>query len=366
MFKKYMTLFIIAMIGALTLLSTACLGGDDDDIDPDDLSKTELAVFLFCEDGDCDENDWDFDSDTDTWTYEGDEITLVVPDNYVASAKDNCYTAGDSTRVEEAMVAEGDDEEDCPGTAVVEDDTSDDETSRPTDPNGPNFPPILHHDDTCPPEDSAEGGCSFDVGVHGDQIGLGFGVTVDWPEGGIPDQNGRCDLVILTPGWYENLHLMDGRFEVYTIGSDRTGWIENLATQRADEQTGDYKCPQKSYSDIPVWTSDTNSPPDNVNWQASDAQPNTSSDVQPQGNTDQTQGQNTGSTCNDDPATVNGCARRGEGTFNAGEAVYGYEITLASGDSRTDCFMQSAPTAGTVNDGVINPWKDEVANARAC
>ena len=238
-----------------------------------------------------------------------------------------------------------------------------------------NFPPALHHFGDCPPQTAAIGGCSVDVGVHSDQIGLVFGVVVDWPKGNKEDATGRCDLVILNPGWYEDLHLVDGRFEVYAIGSDRAGWIKNLGEQRAKEQQDNYNCSAKSFGDIPQWSSDIKSPPTGVNFQGptsgtqQPAAQNTptpssgSSQAQPQpAAAPQTQGGQPSSTCE----TVNCKERRGAGTFSAGEAVYGYSIRLNSGTTHSQCWLENAAAGGTVTDGVINPWKTEVASVRRC
>jgi hypothetical protein len=64
---------------------------------------------------------------------------------------------------------------------------------------------------------------------------------------------------------------------------------------------------------------------------------------------------------------VNGLTRRetGQGNtlaFNPGEMVYGWWIVLV--DGRTcdggNCFLTSAPVAGTVTSGVVNPWTTEI------
>lgn len=63
--------------------------------------------------------------------------------------------------------------------------------------------------------------------------------------------------------------------------------------------------------------------------------------------------------------TVNGHAQRacpkgsGPCSFAAGEAVIGWQITMSGLKYRT-CYMASAPAAGTVEDGLINPNKDQV------
>ncbi len=119
--------------------------------------------------------------------------------------------------------------------------------------------PVLHHADSQPPENGVG---SFDVGVHKDQVGLSFGWHIAWPKGNLDAGGGGCNLVLLTPGWYENLQVTDGRYEVYDVpSSDYPGWVKVLGNQRADEQAKDYKCSQKSFSDIPQWKSTIPSPP---------------------------------------------------------------------------------------------------------
>jgi hypothetical protein len=119
--------------------------------------------------------------------------------------------------------------------------------------------PVLHHADSQPPENGVG---SFDIGVKQGQIGLAFGWHIAWPKGSVDAGGGGCDLVILTPGWYENLQVQDGRYEVYDVpSSDYTGWVKVLGQQRADEQAKDYGCPAKSFQDLPQWESPISSPP---------------------------------------------------------------------------------------------------------
>lgn len=119
--------------------------------------------------------------------------------------------------------------------------------------------PALHHADSHAPE---EGYGSFDVGVNQGQIGLVFGWHIAWPKGELDAGGEGCDLVILTPGWYENLLILDGRYEVYDVPSaDYSGWVEVLGQQRAEEQATHYSCPSKSFEDIPQWESSFPSPP---------------------------------------------------------------------------------------------------------
>lgn len=122
--------------------------------------------------------------------------------------------------------------------------------------------PNLFDADSCPPEENP-GGCSLDVGVNPGQIGLVFGWHIAWPKGKLDAGGEGCDLVILTPGWYENLLVLDGRYEVYDVPSaDYPGWVEVLGQQRAEEQASHYGCPSKSFEDIPQWESSFPSPPD--------------------------------------------------------------------------------------------------------
>lgn len=119
--------------------------------------------------------------------------------------------------------------------------------------------PTLHHADSQPPENGVG---SFDVGVKANQIGLAFGWHIAWPKGNLDADGNGCDLVILTPGWYENLQVQDGRYEVYDVpSSDYPGWVKVLGQQRADEQAKDYGCPAKSFQDLPQWESLIPSPP---------------------------------------------------------------------------------------------------------
>lgn len=119
--------------------------------------------------------------------------------------------------------------------------------------------PVLHHADSHAPE---EGYGSFDIGVNENQIGLVFGVHILWPQGGLDAGGGGCNLVVLQPGWYENLQILDGRYEVYDVpSSDYWGWVQVLGQQRADEQAANYGCPVKDYGDLPQWQSPHPSPP---------------------------------------------------------------------------------------------------------
>lgn len=64
---------------------------------------------------------------------------------------------------------------------------------------------------------------------------------------------------------------------------------------------------------------------------------------------------------------ANGLPRRESGqnntiAFNPGEMVYGWRITFSDGRmcDGGQCFVTSAPLAGTVTSGVVNPWSSEI------
>ena len=73
------------------------------------------------------------------------------------------------------------------------------------------------------------------------------------------------------------------------------------------------------------------------------------------------------------PATAAPAERRPSGErqaiqFNTGESVYGWEIELGDGRKCTagECYLPSAPMAGKVTSGVVNPWDTEIsAKAKA-
>ena len=67
-----------------------------------------------------------------------------------------------------------------------------------------------------------------------------------------------------------------------------------------------------------------------------------------------------------DSTTVNGLDRKGPGRFTTGEAVVGWEIRFNNGATFRNCYFPDVPMGGTVTDGVINPWKTEVAKVSLC
>lgn len=228
--------------------------------------------------------------------------------------------------------------------------------------------PVLHHSPECAPEITS--GCSYDVGVHVDQVGIVFGVDISWNGNGPFD--GRCDMVVLAPdNWFENLHLLDARAEVYTVPSgDIPGWQKVLTNQRAAEQEADYSCPHKTAADVPVWSSGIVSPPNPAAGHGS----STSAMGSGSSGSSSSSTSGSGSTSSNCavPETVDCKARistadagRRSIPFAKGDAVYGYLIK-AGGRSYTNCWFKSAPGGGSVTDGVIHPWRDEVKSARQC
>jgi len=185
-----------------------------------------------------------------------------------------------------------------------------------------------------------------------------------WPEAQLDAGGNGCDQVTLQPGWYENLFIMDGRYEVYDLPVDGTGalmdpkgWMEVLIRQRFEEQSSNYACANdqnRSLGNVPTWTSDTMSPPTGSASSAAPAvQPTVVPTTAPKATTAPTQ-------------AVQTVERRATGqnatlTFKAGEAVYGWKIVM--GDKvcdRGECYLPSAPAAGQVTSGVVNPWPNEV------
>jgi len=53
-------------------------------------------------------------------------------------------------------------------------------------------------------------------------------------------------------------------------------------------------------------------------------------------------------------------------TFVAGEPVLGFKIVLNNGTSYTNCYLASPPSGGSVFEGVVNPFKEEVAKMTPC
>ena len=53
-------------------------------------------------------------------------------------------------------------------------------------------------------------------------------------------------------------------------------------------------------------------------------------------------------------------------SFAAGTPVIGYEIQLSNGTTYSGCYLADPTLAGTVTDGVVFPWENEIAKVPAC
>lgn len=242
--------------------------------------------------------------------------------------------------------------------------------------------PVLHHFGDCAPEITT--GCSLDVGVHADQIGLAFGVDVSWNGNG-PGLD-RCDLVVLkSDSWFENLHLVDARFEVYNLPAvDSTGWIRVLTEQRIAEQRDDYGCPAKNVVDVPIWNSSVQSPPPAIAGfphgasNAPAAQPAPAQVVPSTSPSMMVPPASMPTTVSTTALPAPACATldcrdadraptgiKGSLPFKAGDAVSGEVIRLSNGKSCSKCYFSKAPVNGTVTNGVIHPWNAEVKGLKA-
>lgn len=240
-----------------------------------------------------------------------------------------------------------------------------------------NFNPYPFYSQSCGPEKNSLGGCIWDVGVMGSladpggrdatQIGIVKGVSVSWPKGGKTansSTNGRCALIVLLPNsWFEDLTVKDANVTVYNVStSDIQGWLRTLVVQNAFEQQSNYNCPSKRFEDVEQWGSPIASPPCGtpgfMNCPSSaTAVPAPQAAVQatPAPSCDTVN-------CKDRRASVDS---GGQARFSAGEAVYGFRITIG-GRNYSNCWFESAPGDGVVIYGVVNPWTTEVQRARKC
>ncbi len=255
-------------------------------------------------------------------------------------------------------------------------------------PTGSSFNPYPFYSQSCGPEKNSLGGCVWDIGTMGSltlpsgqnatQVGIVKGASITWGNKvANSSSNGRCALVVLSPnGWFENLTVKDANVTVYNVAtSDIAGWVKTLVVQNAYEQHADYGCPVKSYDQVEQWGSPIASPPCGTpgfnncgpgQKQQSVATPATQSNTQaspPPTNPSPSSGGSSD--------TVDGKPRKatadtgGSTTFQQGDAVYGYRITV-NGNTYNNCWFASAPGNGTVVDGVVHPWKAEVTKAQRC
>jgi hypothetical protein len=195
-------------------------------------------------------------------------------------------------------------------------------------------------------------GFSYNVGVNEGQHGLVFGYQVVWNGKSLGGPNKGCAYVELKPGWYPDLYILDGRYEVRTLPAVNADfWKQKLTMDGLSEQGAHYGCPSgMSYDQVTKWDSALPSPP--VTGQVAPAAAPAAANPPVA------------------PASVPAKERKATGanktlSFQAGESVYGWQIDLLNGKTCTggECYLTSAPTGGTVTSGVINPWDNEVPAA---
>jgi len=99
----------------------------------------------------------------------------------------------------------------------------------------------------------------YDIGIHPGEFGIVKGFSVNFNGTTYGDGKLGCALFMLTPGYYRNITVTDGRFEVYFLPNsnplDPTGWSKVLADQAQSVEHSIYKCPNKALSEIPVFFS---------------------------------------------------------------------------------------------------------------
>ncbi len=116
---------------------------------------------------------------------------------------------------------------------------------------GLEFPQLDGQEFSCSPENSP---CTLDPKVSDNQIGIVFGVQIEYPQAKLagPSES-RCDLIVLDKDQYAGLSLTDARIEVYNVPTaDPIGWFQNLVGERATEQTQHYGCPQ--WPTVDIWS----------------------------------------------------------------------------------------------------------------
>lgn len=194
---------------------------------------------------------------------------------------------------------------------------------------------------------------SYDLGVNEGQIGLVFGYSIAWNEyelgkleltasGNVT--GGGCALVVLAPNFYRDLRILSGRYEIYNLpGINDEFHIKKLVMERAREQNEHYGC-QYQYKDVSLW----GNPAPSVAATA------------------------TITTTISPTAVLTECERRvtGKGdktlSFEKGEVVVGWRIVLKDDSVCFDennegkCWLNPAPMAGTVTDGVVCPDPGEI------
>lgn len=216
---------------------------------------------------------------------------------------------------------------------------------------------------------------AFDLGVNPGQLGIVFGYGLQYQDNvsgqwTISDDGtisgGGCALTVLQQGWYPNFVILDGRYEIYDLpGIQQNDWQRKLVAERVAEQAAHYSCTRKTLADVLIWNEDgttksfttsvttaaTAAPVATVAAQAATAAPTVEAATAP-------------------AATAAPAAERrlsGENQtidFAQGESVYGWKIQLDNGYTCDlgECYLITAPAAGKVTSGVVNPSEDEISS----
>lgn len=211
---------------------------------------------------------------------------------------------------------------------------------------------------------------SVDLGVNEQQIGIVFGYGIQYGdlisgEWTINDdgtiEGGGCALVVFQPGFYRNLVILDGRYEVYNLpGIQQDSWIKKLISERVQEQAAHYGCPTLTFETVPSWKEDGTSVPF-----SSLTAPTVAATV--------------ASTAVEESATAVSqtavCQRQETGKgltldFAKGDIVVGYRLEIGGAvcedtNGEGKCWLNGAPMDGKVTDGVICPNTDEIPTVPA-
>lgn len=251
--------------------------------------------------------------------------------------------------------------------------------------DGTLYPQLDGQQFSCSPENSP---CTLDIIVTSNQMGIVFGVQVEWQDLAGPatddfdesttDPSLRCDLIVLAEGEYPGLVINDGRVEVYNLPATAIeGWRRNLIAERAEEQHINYGCPQ--HEAVEIWSPLGVLNEYRLSWSVNHEtrQPDaTATGPFPVGTTAEAQVAPATSTPSavSVPVATPTTNRRDMAThgeqdadgntyvaFEAGEPVVGAFIRLTDGRTCQDCYTV-APVAGRVYGGVVNPWQGEIGN----
>lgn len=214
---------------------------------------------------------------------------------------------------------------------------------------------------------------AYDLGVNEGQLGIVFGYGMEFAglssgQWTIADDGtisgGGCAMAVLEPGWYPMYVILDGRYEIYNLpGISQDSWQKKLVAERIAEQGQHYGC-SYTMAEVEIWNPDGTASPFLSAVTASAA--TTAPAVAPAATAAPTVEAATAAPA----ATVAPAAERrlsGENQtidFAQGESVYGWKIQLDNGYTCDlgECYLITAPAAGKVTSGVVNPSEDEISS----